>query len=595
MDHKSVYHMIAAQVLRFGDRAVLHHKTGGRWIPVSWNELSVQIGNVSLALIQLGVKAGEAVGIVSENKVEWIYTDLGVIGSGAVTTAAYPTTPSHDVAYIIGHAECPVAFAENKMQLQKILDAIHELPNLRKIIVYGMAGVVADEKIISFENFIASGAAADQSVRDEWERRKNEMSPENCVTYIYTSGTTGPPKGAMLTHGNVLFICNALCEVNFVGPADKSLSFLPLAHALERIVTCISLSAGGEIYMAESIPKLRENLLEVRPTILIGVPRVYEKIYDGVHAEVEKGTPLKKRIFHRSLEIGKTVFNLRIRKKRVPAALALKYAIADRLVLKKIRALAGGRIRFLGSGGAPLPPEVQEFFCAAGMQIVQAYGLTETCAPSILTPVNESRIGRVGKRMKGVDVEIAPDGEIIIRGPNLFKGYFKNDEATAAAFENGWFKSGDLGRFDEEGYLEITGRKKDLLITSGGKNISPQNLEQHFSTLPLVSQVVICGDNRPYLSALFTLNRQEVERFAVERNIKETHNNPLETNPEVAAFLQKQVDIKNESVAKFEKVKKFFIIPHEFSVESGEMTPTMKIKRNVVFRNFKKEINSMYE
>jgi len=587
--------MLMSQVERYGDKAVIYYKTSGRWNPVSWNELSARISEVALGLISLGVNAGQAVGIVSDNRPEWLYTDLGIIGAGCVTTAAYPTTPARDVAYIIGHAECPVAFAENKIHLKKILDELPNLPNLRKIVVYDMEGVAASGNLISFADLLALGASADAGARAEWEKRKSELSPEHYVTFIYTSGTTGPPKGAMLTHANVLFICKAHTDINYVGPEERSLSFLPLAHALERVITCISLAAGGEIYMAESIAKLRENLVEARPTILIGVPRVYEKMYEGIRAEVDKSPLFKRKIFFWAVEVGKRVFELKVRKRKIPLDLALKYAVADRLVFRRIRALTGGRIRFLGSGGAPLPPEVQEFFGAAGLQIVQAYGLTETCAPSILTPIGESRIGRVGKRMNGVDVEIAADGEILIRGPNVFKGYFKNEEATAAAFENGWFKSGDLGRFDEEGYLEITGRKKDLLITSGGKNIAPQNLEHHFISMPLVSQVVVCGDSRPFLTALFTLNREDVERFAESNGINATTGVILETHPEVVSYLQKQVDKKNESVAKFEKIVKFKIIPHEFSVDSGEMTPTMKIKRNIVFKNYKELIDSMYE
>jgi len=595
MEHKSVYHLLTSQVTRYGDRAVFYHKTEGRWVSVSWNEYAEQAGKVSLGLIRLGVRAGDAVGVLSENRIEWVFTDMGIIGARAVTTAAYPTTPSRDVAYVIGHAECPVAFAENKLQLQKLLDARADLPHLKKIVVFDMTGVDADDFIMSFADLVEYGETADASTRDEWEKRKNDLSPDDFVTFIYTSGTTGPPKGAMLTHANVLFICKACTEIKFVDENDFSLSFLPLAHALERIVMCISLAAGGRIYMAESVSKLRDNLTEVRPTILIGVPRVYEKIYEGAIAKVEQSSPIRKKIFRWALEVGKKADYLRCRKKKLPAFLAFKSALADRLVFRKIRALAGGRIRFFGCGGAPLPPEVQEFFCAVGMPIVQAYGLTETCAPSIITPFGEHRIGRVGARMKDVDVIIADDGEILIRGPNVFKGYFKNEAATAAAFENGWFKSGDIGRFDDEGYLEITGRKKDLLITSGGKNISPQNLEHHFVSIPLVSQIVVCGDNRPYLTALLTLFRQDVERFAAEHNLSESPGSPLENHPEIAAFIKKQFDIKNESVAKFEKIKNFTIIPHEFSVESGEMTPTLKIKRNVVFNNYRSLIDGMYQ
>lgn len=595
MNHKSVYHMFLSQVARYGDRVLMRRKVAGEWAPITWNEYARKVEETALALIKFGAQPERAVGILSESRVEWVFADMGIIAAGGITTAAYPSSPPPGVAYVIGHAECELVFVENKMQLQKILDELPNLPDLKKIVVFAPEGIPEHPMVTTFEEFCGTGAAAGEDIRAEWRRRVEAMSPEKVITNIYTSGTTGPPKGAMLTHANMLFVAKVCTELDYVNDRETSLSFLPLAHALERVVFCASLAAGGEIYFAESIYKIAENLHEARPTVIIGVPRVYEKIYERVMVKVEKGSALKKKIFFRSLEVGKRVARLKNRGKPIPAGLALKHRAADALVFKKLREVTGGRIRWMGSGGAPLSPVVQEFFCAVGLPIIQAYGLTETCAPSIIDPLGAVRIGRVGKRIEGVDIKIAGDGEILIRGPNVFKGYFKNEEATKDALEGGWFRSGDLGRFDEEGYLEITGRKKDLLITAGGKNISPSNLEHHFSETPLVSQIVVCGDSRPFLTALLTLNEEELKLFAKERNLSMSGDTPIHRHPEVIDCIGRHIEEKNKSLPKYETIKKFRIIEHEFTEESGEMTPTMKIKRNVIFRKYRELIDSMYD
>jgi long-chain acyl-CoA synthetase len=595
LDHKSVYHMILSQTAKYGDRVLLRRKKDGAWKPVTWNDFSAEAEKVALALIRLGVGEGRAVGILSESRVEWVFSDMGIIAAGAITTAAYPSSPPPGVAYVLGHAECGVVFAENKLQLGKVIGELPNLPDLKNIVVYDTAGVEPHPMVISFDEFLAMGASAGDDVRAEWRRRVDSMSPEKIITYIYTSGTTGPPKGAMLTHANVLFICKTCVDLNMVLDKDRSLSFLPLAHALERVIFCVSLAAGGEIYFAESIYKIAENMIEARPNVLVGVPRVYEKIYERIMANVGKSTPLKKKIFHWAVGVGKKVSYLRNRGKPIPVFLLVEQAIADALVFKKLRAVAGGRIRWLGCGGAPLSPNIEEFFCAVGMPVIQAYGLTETCAPSVIVPLGAVRIGRVGKKLKNVDVKIADDGEILIRGPNVFKGYFKNEQATRDAFEDGWFKSGDLGRFDEEGYLEITGRKKDLLITAGGKNISPSNLEHHFSSIPLVGQIIVCGDSRPYLTALLTLNEEELKNFAKERGLSREKDVPLQHHPEAIKYIEARIEEKNKELPKYETIKKFRVIAHEFTEDSGEMTPTMKIKRNVVFKRYADLIDSMYE
>jgi len=593
--HKSVYHLFLSNAGRMGDRIFLRHKRDGRWKGVTWDEHAAAAEAVGLALVRLGVEAGRRVGVVSGSRVEWVFADMGIISVGCATTAGYPSSPARDIAYILAHSECPAVFVENAAQMRKIISELPNLPDIRKIIVFDPEGAPEHPMAVSFEDFLDFGREADEASAAERLRRIDALKPDDTVTIIYTSGTTGPPKGAMLSHANCVFIAETCSNLEFVKESDESLSFLPLAHALERVVFYASMAAGGVINFAESIEKLGDNMKETRPTVLVGVPRVYEKIHERVMANVAESSRFKQKMFYWAVGVGRRAFNLTSRGGRLPARTALKLAVADALVFKKIKAAAGGRIRWIGSGGAPLAPELQYFFCSVGMPLIQAYGLTETAAPAIITPVDAIRIGTVGKRIDGVDVEIAPDGEVIIRGPSVFKGYFKNEEATREAFDRDWFKSGDLGSFDSEGYLSITGRKKDLLITAGGKNISPQNLEHHFSGIPLVSQVVICGDGRKYLTALFTLAEEDLRRFAAERGLKEEAGTPLARRPEVDEFIARGVEEKNKELPPYETVKKFKIIPGEFTIESGEMTPTMKIKRNVIFARYSAEIESMYD
>jgi len=594
MKFHSVYDMFLHQVGEFGERTFLRHKVDGEWKDISWNEMNETVLKVAKGILRLGVPPGRAVGILSESRVEWVFADMGIVSIGCITTAAYTSSPPKDVAYIFGHAETPLVIVENREQLDKVLEKLDDLPELKKIVIFDPEGSDKHDMVISYDELIALGSNADPDIEKEFEKRTKEITPETLLTYIYTSGTTGPPKGAMLTHGNAIFIAEVSNSFGFVEPADSSLSFLPLAHALERMVFYMSVLSGGVVNFAESIYKVAENLPEVRPTVLVCVPRVLEKIYERVMAQVEDQSAFKKKVFRWALEVGAGRSDYVQRKMKAPAMLEMKYRIADALVFKKIRERTGGNLRWIGSGGAPLSEEVNKFFNAAGMQVVQAYGLTETSAPAILTPVGEGRIGRVGKHMPGVDVEIAEDGEILIRGGNVFKGYLKNPEATEEALKDGWFHSGDTGEFDEEGYLKITGRKKDLIITAGGKNITPQKLELLFSSIPLVSQVVIVGDNRKYLTAIFTVNSEELEPFASEHGLEPQDGRPIELHPKVIDTIEKEVKEKNKELPKYEQIKQFRIVPHEFTVDSGELTPTLKVKKRIVFDRYKDLIDEMY-
>lgn len=592
--HKSVYHMFIDKVERFGDRTFLRRKVDGRWVPITWNELREIADAVARGLIELGLEDGRAAGILSESRVEWIFADLGIISTGGVTTAAYPTSPPSDVAYLLGHAETGIVFAEDSEQLAKIIEKLDELPALDHIIVFDMENVEPHDKVMSFESLLELGRNAGEATIAERSRRLDALDPEHLLTFIYTSGTTGPPKGAMLTHGNALYISDVALDLNVVSPDDESLSFLPLAHALERMIFYMSMNVAGVVNFAESIYSLADNLPEVRPTILIGVPRVYEKIYEKVMARIEGESGMKKKIFAWALETGREHFEYECRGRSAPPGLALKKKLADILVFDKLREVTGGRIRWVGSGGAPMPVEVQSFFCAAGMPMIQAYGLTETSAPAVVIPPDRIRIGRVGLLMPHCDVRIADDGEIMIKGPNVFKGYFKNPEATEESFRDGWFLSGDTGEFDDEGYLMVTGRKKDLLITAGGKNITPQKLEQVFCSIPLISQAVITGDGKKYLTALFTISAEELEAFAKDHHLEPVDGKPLDYHPVVVKTIRKAVEEKNSSLPHYETIKDFRIVDHEFTVESGELTPTMKVKKKIVFEKYRDLIDEMY-
>lgn len=595
MGNQSVTHLVRSRVAMHADRTIIRHRVNAKWTDVSWRTLGERMDTAGLALLRLGVKRGEAVCILSQNCLPWIVTDLAIGSVSGITAAIYASNTPAEVAYIVEHSEARVLFVENKGQLDKVRAARTDMPRLERVVIYDPDGAGEFPGLITFDEFMESGRAAGPDTVAELESRMAALARDDVLTYIYTSGTTGPPKAAMLTHGNFLFICETYEGADFVTSADESLSILPLAHALERVVFYLSLNMAGIINLSDDLYKTAEYLREVKPTVLACVPRILEKVYERIQNQIAQSPPLKRRIFHWALDVGKQFAHKKYHKQPIPSGLSLKHKIAHALVFKKLQEAVGGRIRWLGSGGAPLLPEIAEFFTAVGMPVIQAWGMTETTAPATQIPVDEIRYDAVGRAIPGVEVRVTDEGELIVRGGNVFPGYYKNPEETAKTLRDGWCYTGDQGEIDADGFVHITGRIKELIITSGGKNIAPLNLEFLFTSSPFINQAVIVGDAKPYLTALFTLDQEYIRHYASERGIAPEGEQPLELHPKIVEAVTAEVEEKNKTLPRYETIKKFRIVPGEFTQETGELTPTMKIKKKYVFSKYANLIEEMYE
>ncbi len=509
--------MFWARVERSGSAPAQQFKRGGAWQALSWREVGEIVRELALGLIALERKPGEAVGILSASRAEWVQADFAVFSAGGRTIPIYPTYPPDLIQYIVNDADIKTLIVEDPGQLEKVIEVKAKMDGLEQVVVmHGYQGR---------EPWVLTWEALRQRGRDNAERLKSELSsrvadgrPDDVATIVYTSGTTGAPKGVVQTHGNHVAMLKSSEQTLRVGEGDVHLLFLPLAHSFGRLESFAGVYRGLTTAFAESIDKLRENLPEVRPHFICSVPRVFEKVYAGILARAAAGTGPKKKIFQWALGVGKKVSKLKQARQPIPGGLAVQHRLADKLVFGKMRAALGGRLRFAVSGGAPLSSEIAEFFHAAGILILEGYGLTETCPSLTFNREDNFKFGSVGQAQPAVELKIAADGEILGRGPNIAKGYFKKPEATAEVFlADGWFATGDIGTIDSEGFLFITDRKKDLIVTAGGMNIAPQNIENLLKGDPFISQVMVHGDRRPYPVALITLNPEELTKFAREQ------------------------------------------------------------------------------
>ncbi len=548
---------------------------------------------IASGLIKLGIHAGDKVAIMSSTRVEWTLADLAILSLRGITVTIYPSLLEHDVAFILNNSDSRAVFVENGAARDRVQKVIKDLPGIIAIIVFEDVPVT-DDKIFTLRQIEKLGD--DNPAPDEVKRRMDSIAMDDTATIIYTSGTTGPPKGAEILHRNIIANLKDLLSLTFNVPGDITLAYLPLAHAYERI------NQFGAIYVhmiyayAESLDTVAQNILEVRPTILPGVPRVYEKIYARIMSEIESGPRIKKALFVWALNIGKASLPYRLAKKPIPAGLRIRYTVAKALVFNKLSQKLGGRLRIGITAAAPLAPAIIEFFNALGIPIYEGYGMTETFAPAIISYEGNFKIGYVGKPLPSMQVKIAGDGEILMKGPAVFKGYYKKPDGTPAMIDEvGWLHSGDIGDIDKDGFVRITGRKKDLIITAGGKNITPQNIENLFTTDPFIAQCVACGDNMKYLTAVLVLNEQEITAWAKQKRIIFKSYKALTGDKQVYELIKQKVDRLNEKLASFETIKKFVISDHEFSIESGELTPTMKVKKNKVIEHFKEALDALYD
>jgi len=582
------------QAARLGAEPAWFEKTDGRWVPAPWSAYGEQVAGLARALIGNGFQPGDRVCILGENKPEWVLMDVAAMAAGGVPAGIYATCSAEEVAYILAHAEAPVVLVEDDVQWVKVEEHLAALPALRRVVFMRGAKVPSHPLARSWEAFLAEGAATPAA---ELGARLAGLRPEQPATFIYTSGTTGPPKAVMLSHRNLTFTADIALSMVALHSGDCVLSYLPLSHIAEQMFSIYApITAGGPVYFAESRDKLRENLVEVQPTVFFGVPRVWEKFAAGAQARLGEATGFKAKLAAWALGVGQAAVAQRNRGAPLSLSLRLQYKLADRLVFSKVKPKIGlGRARVCVSGAAPVSPEVLRFLSGLDIVVHEVYGQSEDCGPTTFNPPGNTRFGTVGPAMPGVEVKLGEDGEVLVRGENVFLGYFKDPDATAAALEGGWLHSGDLGSFDESGFLRIIGRKKEIIITSGGKNITPLNIEAALKDLPLVSQAVVIGDRRNYLSALLTLDPEAAARWAAARG----QTGPVDLaalahDPALRAELQHGVDAVNARFARVEHVRRFTVLPRDLEQARDELTPTMKVKRRNVERLWAAEIEAMY-
>lgn len=585
------------QVKTHGDRVALRFKPKDNWEEITWKQFGELANKISKALIESGIGEQETVGIFSQNMPQWTVADIGSLCIRAIPVPIYATNTAKQAEYIINHAEIKVIFVGDAEQYSKIMQILPENKYLKKIIVFKESvPIQKSDKIMYLSDFLKIGASSgkDNEVKERLARAKRD----DLLTLIYTSGTTGEPKGVMLTHSNALFQSEQH-DIRLIDPNDNDISlvFLPLSHVFERIWTYYVLAKGMTNNYLEDPAKIVECIQDVKPTIMCAVPRFYEKIYATVYNKLETAPPAKQKLFKWAVKTGAQHNNKKKDNLFISPVLSLKYKIADTLVLKKIRDVVGGKIKFFPCAGAPLAQEIEEFFYACGIFICYGYGLTETTATVTCHEPSKFKFGAVGKPLPGVEVKIDEStGEILVRGPNVMKGYYKKPEATAEVLlSDGWFRTGDAGFFEENGELRITDRIKDLMKTSGGKYIAPQMIESTIGADHFIEQIAVIGDLRNYVTALVVPSFLALEEYAKTHNISYSSKDELIAKPEVVEFYRQRIEDAQKEFARFEKIKKFTLLSKEFTVESGEITPTLKLKRKVINEKNKDIIESMYK
>jgi long-chain acyl-CoA synthetase len=572
---------------RYGKAPAVRFKQGDAWVDRSFDQVLETVRSLSLGLINLGVLKGDKVSILANTRPEWTYFDFAALSAGAVVVPIYQTNSPEECQYVLENSDAKVVVVENDEQMEKIRAVRDRLPLLQHVV--RMSGT--SEDAISLEDLAKRGETRDAS---EWEERWKSVTPDDICTFIYTSGTTGPPKGCIISHGNYRAMLDMINETSVIEQEDVTYLYLPLAHSFALLIQLGSFDLGATLAYWERDPlQILPNLAELKPTYFPSVPRIFEKIYTAATSGIEKVGGLKKAIFNWSIEVGKRM-RATERAGRKPGFLLRKqYEFADKQVLSKIRGLFGGNLRLAVSGAAPINPEILSFFDAAGVLVLEGWGMTETSTAATISSPDDFKVGTIGKPFPGCQIKIAEDGEILVKGPNVFQGYYKNEEATREAIVDGWLHTGDIGEIDADGFLTITGRKKDIIITAGGKNITPANLENEIKQHPLVSQCVVVGDRKPYLVALVTLDPEDAVTYAKENGLPEDPAQ-LATNPEVQKAIEDHIATINQKFARVEQVKKVAILPHDLSQETGELTPTLKVKRAVVTSKHEQEIEKLY-
>jgi long-chain acyl-CoA synthetase len=584
---KTIADLMARAAEQFAGRVALRHKVDGAWRDVTYAEVGEIVREIGLGLIDLGIAPGERVSLLCNTRPEWTYCDFALTSAGAVVVPIYPTNSPEECEWVAGNSESVAVVCEDASQVAKIVAVRDNLPNLRTIVVIDPAGDTADA--IPLDEVRKRGRSRDAS---ELEARTAAVGHDDPFTFIYTSGTTGPPKGCVLTHGNYRDVVTMLESAGAVEDEEVTYLFLPLAHAYALLIQLVNFDLGTTIaYYGGDTTQIVQELNEVHPTYLPSVPRIFEKIYTLALGSQPPEVQEKMRA---AASLGVKVRDMQAHGEEVPAELLAPFNEADEQLFKNVRAIFGGRLRQAVSGAAPIAKEILEFFYGCGVPVLEGYGMTETATVATYSTVEHHRFGSVGRLLPGVEGRIGDDGELLLKGANIFQGYYKNADASFGAIVDGWLHTGDLGAIDEDGYVFITGRKKDIIITAGGKNLTPANLENDMKQSRWISQAVMHGDRRPYPVMLITLDEDEVVPWAKNEGIDAASIADLAQDERVRALIQGVLDEANAKYAQVEQVKKFFILDHDLSQETGELTPTLKVKRNVVYDKYADSFDALY-
>ncbi len=569
------------------DGAFLFKNDAGDWEESNYDQVAADVQALALGFKALGIKRGDKVAIIGNTRPEWTLFDFAAMGAGATVVPIYQTNSPSECQYVLEHSESRTVVVENEDQLAKIMEVRDTLPALENIVM--MIG--ESEQAIAMDELKKMG---ESGTAEEYKASYESVEPEDLCKIVYTSGTTGPPKGCMISHGNYRAMLDMADSVNIIKEGETSYLFLPLAHVFALLVQYGMIDLGGRIaYWERDQLKIVPNLAEVKPESFPSVPRIFEKVHDTAVASAESEGGLKAAIFRWAFRVGKRYRKLEAEGKKPGFLLNKQFNFADKAVYSKIRAVNGGNLRVAISGAAPIDPEILRFYQAAGVPLIEAWGMTETSTGGTSNMPEANKIGTVGRPVDGIEVKLAEDGELLLKGPNVFQGYYKNPEATAETITDGWLHTGDIATIDDEGYVSIVGRKKEIIITAGGKNITPVNIEQEVKRHPLVSQCVVIGDRRPYLIALVTLDQEALTRFAAEQGMLDEPGAML-NSPLVRETIEQHIQEINKNFAPVEQIKRFQILPNDLSQEGGELTPTLKIKRPVVATKYEKEIDELY-
>ena len=583
-----------------GDKVAMRHKEHGLWKEISWMEYYRQAAFVTHGLMGLGIEPGDFVGIIGENCPEWLYMDMGIQMAGAKTVGIYTTSAWQQVAYILGHSGCKVLFAENEEQVDKWLHMRDQLPELQYVIYWDKKGLerMSDPQLLFYDDFIRDGEKSFTANPELHHQRVESIDPEDTAILVYTSGTTGKPKGAMLSSRNILWVVEAFMknDPGFPDDRDETISFLPLCHIFERqFGGYFPLVLGYTINFAESPETVAQNLREIRPTIGYGVPRVWEKYKSRVIIKMSDAPWLNRQVYKLAVRIGSRHTDKKLAGERIPVGLRIARYFAYWTVFYPLKYMMGmNRMRIALSGAAPISPKVLHFFNMLGIIMFEAYGMTETSILISFSTPKEFKLGTVGKPVRGIEIKLADDGEILVKHPGVISGYYKNPEATERALENGWLHTGDVGVFDEEGYLSIVDRKKDLIITAGGKNIAPQKIENKLKVSIYINDAIVIGDRRKFLSAIIVLDEENINKYARDHKIQYTSYADLATHPAIRRLIEHEVQEVNRELARVETIRKFTILDKRLYVEDGEVTPTMKVKRKFIDEQYRDLIEAMY-